>query len=191
MQLLLDGYNILKKVKKISHISDSERQKFIKQLNNYAHKKNLSLILVFDGGPFSWPQQEKISSFLIVIYSGANESADDYIKSYLDQHKNNDILLVSSDRELTTYARHYSIASLDSYEFLQFFNAMEKPLQATSNISGKALKLTTKSTQELDLLMEQINLNKVKKEPEPLPHKEKSQKLSKKERELMKIIKKL
>ena len=191
MLLLLDGYNILKKMRQSSYITDSERQKFIKQLNNYAHQKKLSLILVFDGGPYSWPMHEKISTWLEVVYSGSNESADDYIKNYMDNHKNVDILLVSSDRELVTHARHNSNLSLDSHDFSQLLHSMESPSQDTQSSKKQAHKLTTTKNKELDMLMEQLNLNKNKKEPEEVSSKNKTQTLSKQERKLLQKIKKL
>jgi predicted RNA-binding protein with PIN domain len=191
MQLLIDGYNVLKKIKKTSSISDNERKNFIRQLNNYAHKKNLSIVIVFDGGPFSWPDHEKISNYLEVVYSGTRETADDYIKKYIENHKGQDILLVSSDRELITVARQGNIHSLDSYEFSNYLLAMEtiKPVKKT--ITHAAQKITTTAHEELDALMEQLNINKIKKETETISRKIKSKKLSKEERKLLQKLKKL
>lgn len=191
MQLLLDGYNILKKIKKTAYITDVERQKFIKQLNNYVHKKKLSIIVVFDGGPDNWPTVTKINNYLAIVYSGIRDTADDYIKKYIDSHKGNEILLVSSDRELVMYARQYSIPSLDSYDFSQFLFDMQtiEPTKKTNHQTAQ--KLTTLTHKELDTLMEQLNVSKIKKEPEPSTKKIKSKKLPKEERKLLQKLKKL
>ncbi len=191
MKLLLDGYNILKKIKHASYINDAERQKFIKQLNNYAHKKKLFLIIVFDGGPFTWPMHEKVSQFAEVVYSGTLETADDYIKSYLDQKANQDIMLISSDRELVKHARHHSVLSLDSYDFSQLLQSQESPLAAKkkSTKSDGAQKLTSYSNKEIDMLMERLNPKA--KEEEDSSKREKQGKISKTERKILQKIKKL
>lgn len=191
MLLLLDGYNILKKIKHPSFISDAERKNFIKKLNNYAHQKKLSLLVVFDGGPFVWPLQEKISAMTSVVYSGTRQSADDYIKNYIEQHKNNDILLISSDRELITHARRNSINSLDSHTFSQFLDSMESPQLTQKTSQEHAQKLTTASTQELDELMQRFKVAAPKQEHSEQKKKSSAESLSKEERKLLQKIKKL
>lgn len=193
MQLLIDGYNLLKKIKHSVYISDSERQNFIKKLNHYAHQKKLSIILVFDGGPHNWSMHEKISSMLEVIYSGAQESADDYIKQYLEMHKNRDLLLITSDRELVAHARKYGIASIGSYEFSEFMAEQRAPTQLNIVQDNKIHKMVVTKHKELDLLMEQLTVPKQKNEIESDGIKEryKKNKLSKNERTVLKKIKKL
>lgn len=192
MILVLDGYNILKKIKHTSYISDTERQKFIKQLNHYAHQKKLSLILVFDGGPFQWPATEKISTYLTVVYSGTRETADDYIKQYLEEHKGADLLLVSSDRELVQHAHQFHTPSLDSYEFSHFLQTMENPIKTPpTKTDHQTKKLTERTHNELDALMEQLKIPNQKSEDVTLQKKRSSQKLSKKERQILQKIKKL
>lgn len=194
MTLLLDGYNILKKIKRSSYISDAERQKFIKQLNNYAHQKNLYLVIVFDGGPFTWTTTENMSLYIQVTYSGTKETADDYIKRYLDDHQGKDILLVSSDRELVNYAHNRHFPSLDSHEFAHFLHTMENLTQpSTIKNDQKTHKITQTTHEELDILMHRLKVNPIKNENElnsRIP-KQKSEKLSKKERKILQKIKKL
>ncbi len=191
MQLLIDGYNLLKKIKHSAHISDKERENFIKKLNHYGHQKKLSIVLVFDGGPFNWPMREKVSTVLEVVYSGVRESADDYIKQYIETHKSFDILLITSDRELVTHARLHAIPSMDSYEFSEFINSNESPTTLKSVQNQKAHKMVASAHKELDLLMEQLAVPK-KKEPEgDLERNKKKQQISKSERIILKKIKKL
>ncbi len=189
MKLLIDGYNLLKKIKKTSYITDSERNKFLKQLNNYAHQKKLSIIIVFDGGPFNWPQHEKMSSVVEVIYSGAQQNADTYIKQYLDEHANKELLLISSDRELVNYAHNHNVISLDSYTFSELlYHNQSLPKIATHKEPLR--KLTIQSTPELDILMEQLKVP-TKTTEDRKRERGKTHTLSKEERKLLQKLKKL
>lgn len=193
MQLLIDGYNLLKKIKHSAHISDKERRNFIKKLNNYAHTKNLELIIVFDAGPYSWPMCEKVSKLLEVVYSGVQESADDYIKKYVEAHKNRDILLITSDRELVTHARRHGIDALGSHEFADFLHANESPVMHGGSIHNqRAHKMIHSAHKELDFLMEKLFVPQLIEENEAdLKYGKNKNKLSKIERKVLKKIKKL
>ena len=190
MLLLLDGYNILKKIERTKHITEAERRKFIKKLNNYAHKKKISIVLVFDSGISPWPLHEKVSTYVTVTYSGTSQTADDYIKTYLETHSTQEIILVSSDRELVKEGRHYNIPSLDSYEFAEYLLSFESPLPINKRpLSQTHHKITTKDTSEIDTLMAQLNPITKDDDQEKQPLKQK--KLSKEERKIMQKIKKL
>lgn len=188
MKLLIDGYNLLKKIKKTSYINEADRTKFIKQLNNYAHTKKLSIILVFDGGPFTWPSRKRISSYMELVYSGTQQNADTFIKKYLDEHHTQELLLISSDHELVNYAHRYKILSLDSYSFFQFLNQPEQPLPSLQSTTSSQ-KLTTKSTQELDILMSKLKVPIKKIDAEKT--REHKITASKQERKILQKLKKL
>lgn len=192
MQLVIDGYNLLKKIKHSTHISDKDRQNFIRKLNHYGHQKKLSIILVFDAGPFNWPLRERVSPILEVVYSGTQESADDYIMRYIELHKNLDMLLITSDRELVTHARHNGILSMDSYEFSEFLTTHESPIRPQVSQGQKAHKIAQSNNKEFDLLMERLVVLNQKKDTEDYNTREKSKHtLSKAERRIAKKIKKL
>ena len=194
MIILIDAYNVLKNVEKGDFISDAQRRSFIKKCAVYqkirSHKK---IMVVFDGGPCSWPSQEKIRG-ISVVYSGTERTADEYIQSFLKEHKSKaqNIILVSSDRELARSASDYNITSIDAHEFYKLMQeAIESP-KVIKESSKKAVKTAQDSTPELDALMEQASSTvQVKKEDTIEPHENGSEKLSKKDRALLKKLKKL
>src|SRR5688572_27799357 len=112
MIIIIDAYNLLHAMPLYKKtLTDQERAQFIKQLGVYGQRKGHKIVLVFDGGPFEWPYKEKVCS-VQVVYSGINESADDYIKEYLEKNRSKDLLVVSSDTEINNCAQRFSIASI-------------------------------------------------------------------------------
>ena len=117
MIIVVDAYNLLRATPPYKKtITDKERKQFIVQLSAYGRAKGHKIIIVFDGGPHEWPFKENFK-VVQVVYSGIHESADDYIKEYIEAHKEKDLLLVSSDSELNRFAQQRNIASIDSLTF--------------------------------------------------------------------------
>jgi predicted RNA-binding protein with PIN domain len=191
--ILVDGYNVLKQIKDGQEISEQQRSSFIKQLASYkklrSHKK---IIIVFDGGPDQWPSQEKIRG-VIVVYAGALRTADDYIHSYIQENKAKaaNMLLVSSDRQLCIWASDYDVASVDSWEFYRIVQQALKPLTVVKG-QARVVKITENSSAELDKLMQESTKHLVFKQEDWSQKKLNMQKkLSKRERILLKKVKKL
>ncbi|MFC1841619.1 NYN domain-containing protein [Candidatus Dependentiae bacterium] len=196
MILLIDGYNLIKQVMLRNKISEFERKRFINQLGKYHKIKGHKIELVFDGGEFDFPTKDRING-VYVIYSGYGESADDFIKRYLDEHKALDILLVSSDRDICNFAAKLGIDYLDSKIF---YNLMQESLKVGTKkrqaSQEKARKIAETENKELDALMQEASkVIEYKVEDFEAAHGGKresgSGKLSKKERRKLKKIKKL
>src|SRR5437870_4731380 len=97
MIIIVDAYNLLHAISSSKKaMTDKERAKFITLLGSYGKAKGHKMVIVFDGGPYEWPFKENTKR-VCVVYSGMHESADDYIKQYLQEHRAKDLLLVSSD----------------------------------------------------------------------------------------------
>lgn len=190
MILLIDAYNVIKMALGKPQIRDDERNTFIKNLGNYAKNRKLTVIAVFDGGPLGW--FNKASSYgITVIYSGAKQSADDYIKDYLEQNKGKDILLVSSDRELGAWASQLELPSLGALEFYSLMRLAIQPDSQEKSHSAQLVKMSEEEHPELDLLMEQEIVPDKAEEPTGARTKGQGKKLSKVERQLLEKIKKL
>lgn len=116
MIIVVDGYNVLKGAIHAGNVSQKERNHFVAQLGKYADAKDHKVITVFDGGASTWPEKQRMNG-VTVIYSGYNQTADDYIKKYLEENKLRDILLVSTDRELCSFAMQRDIVTIDSQDF--------------------------------------------------------------------------
>jgi predicted RNA-binding protein with PIN domain len=192
MYIIIDGYNLLKQVIGPHIISDHERNQFIAQLGRYASQKKHQIILVFDAGPGLWPTKESKKG-ITIIYAGVLQSADDYIKKYIQENQHQEILLVSSDRSLVNLAGTSTVSSMkaiDFYRYLTHSETMQSPI-----ITQPARKKNNKNQKELDELMQEgSQVIPLKNEEELKNDQERqssAQRLSKKERALIQKIKKL
>lgn len=158
MIIVIDAYNLLRSMPPYKKtISDQERKQFIASLGAYGRRKDHKIVIVFDGGAHDWPFKERING-VIVVYSGIHESADDYIKEYLEQQRAKDLLLVSSDSELNRFAASRSIPSIDS---ISFYELVQQELGKSAIVTPKKIvevvKLAPSNRPEIDVLMEQAS----------------------------------
>ena len=193
MKVLVDGYNVLKRITRSSQVTTSERVAFITQLARYARIKHLDVILIFDGLPAE-TEHFSAPSILTLTYSGGHRSADDYIKEHLDNSNSGTTLLVSSDRELVLYAQEYEIPAIDADYFYTLVRvALDQHRLPQIKNSAELVKTSEVDNSELEALM----MASTKK----MPHKEISQPASvarksncsqsKAEKKLLHILKKL
>ena len=177
MIIIIDGYNVLKHLLHPEFVSDHHKNTFIRQLNKYSKNKGHKIVLIFDGGPYEWPDKERVDG-IYVIHSGYKESADEYIKRYLDEYK----------------ASRLGIESIDSLDFYSILQGEKRDMPEMGK-EKKVVKLTKKERPELDELMLEASKNVPGKTEDviPIKHKRKSlaHKLSKKERKMEKKLKKL
>jgi predicted RNA-binding protein with PIN domain len=191
--IVIDGYNLLKQVLHSGIINDYERDRFIRQLSRYVRKKNHKVILVFDAGPFDRSTKEHFDS-VCVVYSGLQMTADDYIREYVERNKGADMLLVTSDRELRLHARQASVESMPPDEFYDLIRSTLAAEKNASKYSSKTelIKTTESTNPELDALMLDVIGPIPYKKEDILPSEQKDlQTKSKKERKLLRQIKKL
>jgi predicted RNA-binding protein with PIN domain len=193
MIIVVDAYNVVKQIVNKKEITDSERTEFLNQMQNYAHQKGHSIIIVFDGGPDQWPSQETIGE-LSVVYSGYQDDADTYIKDYLAKNKGKDLLLVSSDRELRDTADRLHIPWIDAVSFYRLVQerVREEPKRSKIRGQGPVVKTTTTHEPELDRLMQEATKYVEHKAEDKTPARQTSkEKVPKKKRILMRKINKL
>ena len=162
MIILIDGYNVLKQRDPSIYVEDSARDQFIRSLGAYHKRRGHHIVLIFDGGIYPWPILETKTG-IEVIYAGYRKTADDYIKYYIAEHHKEDLLLVSSDRELGLWASKHDIASIDS---LSFYDILTEAM-ADGNYKQKSrsiVKTTATDDPFLDALMEDASRNMASKE---------------------------
>jgi predicted RNA-binding protein with PIN domain len=193
MILIIDGYNILKRQHGVRLIDDTIRKRFIHGVAGYARHSGNKVVVVFDGGAHD-DAYEEYGRGVQVVYSGMRETADDYIKRYVEKHSTKDLMLVTSDRELNSIADRYQIPSLDAHEFVRvlMYSESERSGQ-TSSTHAPIIKTSSEDIPELDALMEQASKMVPQKSDDvaQVNRKSAAQKISKKERELLKKVKKL
>ena len=142
MIILVDAYNLLHAIPPYKKtMTEKERARFIAQLSAYGRNRGHKIVIIFDGGPYEWPFKENMK-IVQIVYSGMHETADDYIKEYIQTHKAKDLLLVSSDAELNRHAEHHNIPSIDSSTFSHLLyqeSAVQK--DSSTKRSDKIVKL--------------------------------------------------
>jgi hypothetical protein len=196
MILLIDGYNILKQIYEGRNVGDKERAAFLSLLSKYGRRKQHAVVVVFDGGPYQWTHKERLGN-VSIVYSGVRETADDYIKHYIQTHETKDVLLVSADNELVQWASRYHKPSIVP---LDFYALMHDALDETGEgkilpVDGQVVKTTEQKSGELDELMKRASSRvHVKKEDNGHPAQDRLSKrktMSKKDRLLAQKLKKL
>lgn len=193
MIVIIDAYNVLKQVIPHDYISLSERNRFIAQLAVYKKEKKHSLVVVFDGGPHTWPVKERIKT-VEVIYSGMSETADHFIKRFIQDNAEKSILLVSSDGELVRRASDHGVPSMGSTDFYRLVQeaVYQKKVQKKDQ-KTPVIKTGSSKNKELDALMRQAAVEVEQKKEDIVVSKPKktSNRLKKSERALLRKVNKL
>ncbi len=189
MIVLIDGYNLLKKLYDGEFISDQQRHAFIQQMQRYSKKKKHKLVIVFDGGPVDWGSTETIGN-MIVAYSG-RETADDYIKQYIQKKKGKEVVVISGDRELISFAHTHDIIAVEPLIFYDYVKRALGREQLVLPTEQRAQKLHEQVEPALDALMQEASRYIPKKDDEPIARRQPDRKLSKKERKRLQILEKL
>lgn len=193
MKLIIDGYNLLKNVLRLQHISSDMRNQFLKRLGIYSQKKSVEILIVFDGGDASFNYSERIYG-LEIIYSGFIDSADDVIMRIITAHVyQENLLIISSDRQIIDLATSRRIDILKSEEFYNLLQVSESSFQnLKSSSSNIPKKITNEINPELDSLMEIASRQiKLKDESQNNLRRSNAQKLSKSELQKQRKLKKL
>ena len=112
--ILIDGYNLIG----TAHGDLKQaRDDIIEKLSLYALRKNHHVTLVFDGWKDGSLTGSKITSRnLTIIYSRLGETADTAIKNII-RPAERPWIVVSSDREISSFAEKMNQAAVSSQEF--------------------------------------------------------------------------
>ncbi|MEW6108171.1 MAG: NYN domain-containing protein [Nitrospirota bacterium] len=126
--IIIDGYNLIG----IYHKDLSgQRDALINSMIKYRKIKGHEIIIVFDGWKTGSNKEEHIGAGGIkVIYSKLGEKADSVIKRIISREKR-EWIVISSDRDITSYAWSSGSVPVPSEEFL---SAVEK---AGESLSGE------------------------------------------------------
>ena len=126
MIILIDGYNLIRQSDELRRYErkslEAGRKALIAKLIEYGKKKNHQITVVFDGVQNGWADEGRDREGKInIIYSRHGEKADDVIKR-MTAHIGEDIIIVSSDREISSYVTRLGKTSLPSVEFETIMN---------------------------------------------------------------------
>ncbi len=198
MVILIDAYNFLKSISAHKFVDDRVVQSWIVEFQNYMKLRGNKIILIFDAGPYFY-QTRSVVGGVEIIYAGDEKTADDAIKTWVERHAGQNILLVTSDRQIRDHAMHFEVVSISSQDFYKVFKSVmhqEKVVeQKFVNTLHKIKKDESSATAELDQLMEQASRNLVAEQfkneyATPVRIRENS-KMNKADRQIMKKIDKI
>lgn len=154
MIIIIDAYNFIKQISGTTYVSESALGQWLDIFKRYVMLRKNRVILVFDAGPYVQETQQFFGE-IEIFYSGHNKTADDVIKKWIQKHKNQDVLLVTSDREIRDFAEKYAIISVSSHDFYKVFSRVihqEKVYER--KVAQTLYKMTDFESRELDSLME-------------------------------------
>ena len=198
MIILIDAYNFIKSISAHKFVDDRVIQSWIATFQNYMKLRGNKIILVFDAGPFFY-QTRELHGAVELIYAGHEKTADDVLKIWVERNVGQDILLVTSDRQVRDHALNLSVVSISSQDFYKVFKSVMNQEELVEQKFSKTLHKMKKDDDQnalgLDQLMEQASRNLVagqfKNEyAEPVRIRENS-KMSKTDRQIMKKIDKI
>jgi predicted RNA-binding protein with PIN domain len=96
---------------------ENARNRLIEKLSRYKRQKNVSVAIVFDGWKGGMPtQNQEIIKGIKIIYSKLGEKADEVIK-HIIANSSEEVIVVSSDREIRDFAEKHNTVSVSSSEF--------------------------------------------------------------------------
>lgn len=112
MHIIVDGYNLL------AVTGFDERDKLLRNLEGYHHRKGHEVTIVFDGTHQGTGSGDRFySKGVEVIFSPLTVTADDTIEKMLSPAKASRTLVVSSDRKIQSAARRVGATFISSQEF--------------------------------------------------------------------------
>ncbi len=191
MNIFIDGYNLLKQLHAATQVSASQKRIFIDQLKQFARGKGHHIYLVYDGGESARAESEH-SGPVTIIHSGYRLSADDVIKQKISHYAHEHTILVSDDRQLCDHVAMSGYAALGTANFYKLMKSDIQKEQAAFIKKGLANKAPGyASTPELDQLMQEAGTVGYYKDSEEPADNSFPQHLSKKEKKLKKLVKKL
>jgi predicted RNA-binding protein with PIN domain len=126
MRILIDGYNLIRQSDVLRryefHSLEAGRRALMSKLSEYKRKKEHKITVVFDGWRGGSNQEERDRHENIdIIYSRQGEKADEVIKRLTEQITD-ETIVVSSDREIASYATRQGKTALSSLEFEAIMN---------------------------------------------------------------------
>jgi uncharacterized protein len=141
MLILIDGYNLIRQsviLRRFERQSlEAGRKALIAWLSEYQSRKDHHITVVFDGWINGPAEEERDYSLGIhIIYSARGVKADDVLKR-ITASTDEEILVVSSDREVASYATRRGKATLSS---LEFESIVDKQLTTLVNSESQELK---------------------------------------------------
>ncbi len=141
MPYIIDGNNLIGCSPDISLEDSNSRSEIIGIVKKFQKKKKSKIIVVFDGEPDTFSNEENPTEKIVIKYPPIGDSADDEIKRILDGYTYfRDVVLVTSDRELKDVAKKKGARVVNSIEF---YYELKRVYRATGRIELKQKRIDT------------------------------------------------
>ncbi len=145
MHYIIDGYNLFFWEEDVCHPIEKKRNDFIHSLNQRFERECLKATLIFDGHKtlaHFFPSTYKLSS-IEVIFSPKNLTADDYILEYFKLQKQpQDIVIVTSDLELSQRAKRLGAKTKTVESFLKILLKRKSKRDKEKNEKKQVIETT-------------------------------------------------
>ena len=130
LRIIVDGYNLIRQSSTL-RVYDAQdiskgREKLLEKLAHYRAVKHHPMLVVFDGWQEGNPHEQRSKEKGIdIIYSRRGEKADEVIKR-LVSNSNEELIVVTSDREITSFchSRKCEVLSSPSFEEKMEFSSL-------------------------------------------------------------------
>jgi predicted RNA-binding protein with PIN domain len=121
MHIIVDGYNLIRQSDTFRHSEmkslEEGRKALIRSLVGYRKLRDHRITVVFDGWEGGSPTEERdLASGVEIIYSRLGEKADEVIKRLLEK-RGEEVLVVTSDREIALFAARRGQSAVPSADF--------------------------------------------------------------------------
>jgi len=131
MPYIIDGNNLMGCSPDISPDDPEAKTRVLSVIRKFQENKKNNVMIVFDGEPDEGVRKQMASIKFTIVYPKVGNSADDEIKEILNGFNCfKDVVVVTSDRELKTFAKKKGAKTVNSIEF--YFE-----LKRFSHIHGK------------------------------------------------------
>ncbi|MBU0278392.1 MULTISPECIES: NYN domain-containing protein [unclassified Gemella] len=161
--LIIDGYNLLFKLKEYSKIKSSafqtERDSLIEILKEYASGNNYKVYCVFDAYKNGNKEYIKEENPIYIVYTKNGEDADRWIERKTKELYINhfvDVIVVSDDRDERDSALGYGAILRDCHRFIKDLydrkNQMSKYIKKhnETRIKNRNIRISAKDRKKLE-----------------------------------------
>ena len=118
MPYIIDGNNLVGSSPDIALEDPEARTKVLYIVKKFQENRKSNVIIVFDGHAGDGPGKKEETAKFSIVYPRNGNSADDEIKHILNGFEYfKDVILVTSDRALKTFAREKGAKTVNAIEF--------------------------------------------------------------------------
>jgi predicted RNA-binding protein with PIN domain len=144
MPYLIDGSNLIGHSPHLKLADPQSKRRLVAQLAIFQETKRTKLILVFDGPPDHELVGEKFQrKELSILWPDMDESADTVIKRWVEKQTDlRHFYVVSSDREIKSFAKESGAKAMDCEEFHKLLKATLKEFKETNAMNKEDISLS-------------------------------------------------